>query len=92
MEISKVRSEAIEACLANRPAEIYDHGPLTVAEAEETADISTTLKSYVREMYSGFITGEYDIDAYWDKYLAELDRIGVDTMLETYQAAYDRQH
>ena len=92
LEILKRRSEAIEACIANKPAEIYDHGPLTANEMEKTADISATLISYVREMYSLFITGEYDIDQYWDEYLAELKKIGVDVMLETYQTAYDRQH
>ena len=52
----------------------------------------STLKSYVREMYSGFITGEYDIDAYWDTYIAELEKIGISEVRDMYQEAYDRVH
>lgn len=89
---AKVRQEAVKACLANKPEQIYDHGPLSAEEMDESADIMSTLKSYVREMYSGFITGEYDIDAYWDTYIAELEKIGISEVRDMYQEAYDRVH
>ena len=32
-----------------------------------------------------------DIDRDWDTYLKELDACGLQTMIDIYQAAYDRQ-
>ena len=89
---AKVRTEAVQACLANKPAQIFDHGPLTADEMDQSADAMSTLMSYVREMYSGFITGEYDIDTYWSKYIAEMEKIGVSELRDMYQEAYDRVH
>ena len=63
---------------------------MTVEEADECADILTALNSYVEESIGSFLTGLWDIDTYWETYLAELDKIGIDEMLEIYQTVYDR--
>ena len=47
-------------------------------------------KNYVKQTTAEFLTGERDIDAEWDAYLAELERIGYQTVLDVYQTAYDR--
>ena len=39
-----------------------------------------------------FVTGAKDIDGEWDAYLAELDKIGLETYLEVVQVAYDRMY
>ena len=41
-------------------------------------------------MYTAFITGEYDIDGYWDTYVDTLKNMKVERLLEIEQAAYDR--
>ena len=89
---SKEEKDATEACLANKPDEIYDRGPLSVEESEAIADQASALLSYVKEMIAAFITGTQDIDTYWDIYLAELDKMGLDEVLEVYQTAYTRAH
>ena len=85
-------SESIMEAENYRPAEVYDYGPLSVEETEATADIAATLKTYVNESISAFLSGTKDIDADWDAYLTELENIGYKEMLEVYQTAYDRVH
>ncbi|MBQ8813437.1 MAG: hypothetical protein IJZ85_02915 [Lachnospiraceae bacterium] len=72
------------------PAESVFRLPMTVKEITDAGEIQSTLDSYVRESIGAFLTGEWDIDAYWDTYLAELDKIGIDEALEIYQTSYDR--
>ncbi len=50
----------------------------------------TDVYNYLVTAKVQFITGETDIDAGWDAYLAELDKIGLERLLEIEQAAYDR--
>ena len=50
------------------------------------ADIQT----YYKEMEGKFITGVEDIESGWDNYCAALDQMGVQDVIEVYQAAYDR--
>lgn len=62
----------------------------TSEELKELATLKTDLKNYMASMKSQFIVGEKDIDATWDEYLAELEKIGLSRLLEIEQAAYDR--
>lgn len=64
--------------------------PMTADENDELVDIKSTLSSYVKESIACFLTGQWDIDTYWDTYLNELDKIGVDAALELYQTAFNR--
>ena len=89
---TKELKEATEACLANRPEEIYDRGAISVKESEAIAEQSSAVWSYVKEMTAAFITGTQDIDTYWDTYLAELDKLGLKDVVEVYQLAYTRSH
>lgn len=45
---------------------------------------------YVDEMQAKFITGVADIDAEWDNYVATCEKMGLNEVLEVYQASYDR--
>lgn len=45
---------------------------------------------YVEKMKAEFITGVTDIDSGWDAYVAECEKMGIDQVLEVYQASYDR--
>ena len=64
--------------------------PYTDAEATERATLYTDVKTYLDTMYTAFITGEYDIDGYWDTYLDTLKNMKVERLIEIEQAAYDR--
>ena len=49
--------------------------------AEAWADIDT----YLTQMHAAFITGEKDLEAEWDNYLATLDKMGLQEIYEIYQ-------
>lgn len=60
------------------------------AEAQvEATELSNSLITFVKEKLSLWITGATDIDAEWDDYAAELDRVGLARYLELTQDAYD---
>lgn len=64
--------------------------PMTADESEDVNEIWLVLKGYVETSIGAFLTGEWDIDGYWDTYMAELEKIGYEDALEIYQTAYDR--
>lgn len=67
--------------------------PRTIFTNDETTELSTLktdITNYMKTMKAQFITGELDIDTNWDAYLAELDKMGLDRLLEIEQAALDR--
>lgn len=59
-------------------------------QAADLLAIEATLKSYVEEKTATFITGTLPIDENWDKYLAELEAIGLSRLIEIYQEALDQ--
>lgn len=63
-------------------------------EVDKNGTIYTDIKEYVKAMRAKFATGELDIDsdAEWNKYLQTIEKMGLATIIETTQAAYDRQH
>ena len=70
--------------------DVISYLPLQPEEEKSIAEPLATMKSYVRLATAEFLTGEKDIDADWDAYLAELKKMGIDTVVETLQVAYDR--
>jgi len=75
-----------------RPAEVIPKLIYTSDETDLIAEIEVNLKNYVDESLAAFVTGNKDIDAEWDSYLAELDKIGLKTYLEVVQTVYDRMY
>ena len=67
-------------------------GMLTFTEDEQYVldNHLTDIKTYYKEMEGKFITGVADIDAEWDTYCKTLDQMGVQDVIEVYQASYDR--
>lgn len=64
----------------------------TADELEEISTITTIVNSYAAGAQYKFITGEWDIDKDWDKYIKELKASNVERLVELYQAAYDRMN
>lgn len=83
--------EASNAMLPFAPAISDLIPPLTYSDsdAKEVTEIQLAVKTYVDEMLSKFITGDADIDAEWDTYLATLDSQGLPRLLEITQKAYE---
>ena len=63
--------------------------------ADETSKIITTMgdiNTYVAENLAKFVNGDKNIedDAQWDEFTSTLESMGIDDIVEVYQAAYDR--
>ena len=62
--------------------------------AEEQADYATMKSEYakfVRQASVKFIVGVMDIEADWDQYLNDLEKLGLSDLITLRQTAYDRQ-
>lgn len=64
----------------------------TEDQALTVANNESVILAYVAEMGARFITGDTDVNAEWDSYLAELDNKGLSQLMEVYQQAYDAKY
>jgi len=71
--------------------EVLGAPAMTDEENKAIADIKTSIDSYVSENIIAFITGNRDFSE-WDAYVAEIERMGIETYVEILQEAYDRAH
>lgn len=62
---------------------------LTPEEQKQLGTLRSDLSSYYNEWAAKFIVGDVSFDQ-WDKYVKTIEDIGVDKMVEIFQAAYDR--
>lgn len=57
-------------------------------EADEFAELKTSIVGHVRKNIAMFVTGARSLDE-WDDYVEELNRFGVERYVELYSKAYD---
>ncbi|WP_204114490.1 extracellular solute-binding protein [Shimia biformata] len=50
------------------------------------------IRTYMLERQQAWILGTGDVEADWDDYLSQLDRMGLNEVLKVMQSAYDRQY
>ncbi|ACT00159.1 extracellular solute-binding protein [Paenibacillus sp. JDR-2] len=62
---------------------------LTNDEQSEITSLLSDLDTYVQQMEAKFVTGQEPMSG-WDKYLAQVKKMGGDRITEVYQGAYDR--
>lgn len=62
----------------------------TEDEQEVIGQYYTEINTYAGQMQTEFIQGISDIDAKWDEYVSNLEKMGLADVLAAYQAAYDR--
>lgn len=67
----------------------YPKVMFTIEEYEELPLLTTDINSYIETTRARWITGG-GIDAEWDEYIAQLERMGLERLVEIYVAAYDR--
>ena len=51
-----------------------------------------SLRDYMLERQQAWILGSADVEEEWDDYLAQLDSLGLQNVLEVMQSAYERQY
>lgn len=59
-------------------------------ESFELGDYYPDIMNHVNTEKSKFISGSRDIEAEWDKFVDEVERMGIQTVIDAHQAAYDR--
>ena len=62
----------------------------TIDESRVIKSKGTDVSTYMSEMYQNWLMGNKDVDATWDEYIAQLKVLGIDEVITTRQAAYDR--
>lgn len=82
----KVDDAIADYLVANFPSGI----PATAEETEELALYQTDLDTYIQDSVARWICGQQDIDATWDEYLAQCEKLGQQKVLAIKQAQYDR--
>ncbi|MFV0401057.1 MAG: extracellular solute-binding protein [Oscillospiraceae bacterium] len=55
----------------------------------EVAQLTTNINTYVEESIAKFIIGDMNVDTDWEKYLNELNNLGLPRYLEIIQQTYD---
>jgi putative aldouronate transport system substrate-binding protein len=81
-------STDLEVTFANDPA-IY--GIMTAEEVERVSILEVQMQTYIDEMFIKFVTGRESLN-YFDTYLGELKKLGMDNVLAVQQAVNDRYH
>lgn len=61
----------------------------TVEDGKRVSALMADIKTYVDEMFYKFLNGEADIDKDFDKYVEQLESIGLNKVIGIYQSAYD---
>jgi len=62
----------------------------TDAEQEKIDEVRTDCKDYYNEMRSKFVTGASDVNAEWDTYVKNMEKLGLATWTEAWQSVYNR--
>ena len=59
-------------------------------ENEERATMEVSLENYIAQARMDFITGAKSLDTDWEAYVAGIQNLNMDRLIEIYQTAYDR--
>jgi putative aldouronate transport system substrate-binding protein len=63
---------------------------LTAANARRAADLQTAISTYVLQKQAEWVSGQADIDREWDTYVAQLNRLGLQELLQLKRGAVRR--
>lgn len=78
-----------EMSFVNKEAGLF--APIyTVEEQAVVAEYQKTIDDYVAETFAQFVTGAVDIDAGWDNYVKEYNKMGLEEYLGAVQSAWTR--
>jgi putative aldouronate transport system substrate-binding protein len=60
---------------------------LSEANAKRAADLQTAITDYVKQKQAEWVSGQADIDREWDAYIAQLNRLGLQELLQLKRGA-----
>ena len=84
--INQITSEIYEA-----PGRRYSQYALPELVISADGNMRGDIFDYLLESTRDFVTGEKDLEKDWDNYVKELDRKGLQELIDLTQKAYDRQ-
>ena len=87
---AQLYGKCYELYYSKRPEKLLPMLKFTPEESEMLTEALTNIPDFVKNAIAEFTTGTRDIESGWDQYLAELDSMGLQLMIDTCQAAYDR--
>ena len=64
--------------------------PLTEDEHDVYTDAWTDINKYVMEFQAAVLTGEKNVETEWDTFIANLNEMGLQDVIDVYQAALER--
>lgn len=88
-ENSEMSNEGAAKLEPYLPDVIWPPFTYTADENKVRSTVGADIEKYTNEMRDKFITGEASFEE-WDKYVAEIDKIGLQEYMEVYEAAYER--
>ena len=62
---------------------------LSAEDAERTSILATDIVGYINQKIAQWVSGEADVEAEWDAYVAQLETLGVQELIDIKQRAYD---
>jgi putative aldouronate transport system substrate-binding protein len=62
----------------------------TLEESRQYAELNRLIIEYVEQSLAGFVTGRLDLNTGWNKYLSDLDAMGLSNLIKITQAGFDR--
>lgn len=99
MFVNKIITETIKNDKVDVINEFYLNAPASVTlpsmqftddESQFLSDYGASAQNYVESCLAEWLLGKSDIDADWDKYLAQLETLKVQEYIDIMQTAYDR--
>lgn len=91
-EATKEKMEPYAPKPENGDLDVLPSLKLTADEATELQTIQVEVQNYINTSKVAFITGTMDLDTQWDEYVQNLEDCGLQTLIDIYQTAYDRQY
>ncbi|CAM4116210.1 type 2 periplasmic-binding domain-containing protein [Lederbergia lenta] len=82
------KEEYAEMYAPFQPEEIYPNVLYSVEDGDRLSILSTDIDNYMNETIPKFIING-DVDAQWDAYVKQLEKMGLAELLEIYQKYYD---
>ena len=81
--------DTINNYLGNEPSQVFPPLYLSPEKIEQIAQTKTPLVNYIKEHIAKFIVGDLDLDADWDNYLNDLERMNITEYISIYQDEYN---
>ncbi|WP_426350273.1 extracellular solute-binding protein [Alloiococcus sp. CFN-8] len=90
-ELTPIPMEAADNLMPYIPEEIWPFFTFTKDENRIMTTYNTDIGNYVKTSTAEFITGQKELnDSTWKEYVSAIEKMGVEEMLNVYEAAYER--